>query len=172
MLTISYFHVTLVSVSTNPWLCAQRRQISLRIRPVWSESSLSAWRSTEPLATHWAHSKNSDQTGRMPRLIWVFLNNLLKKKRIIKLREYRFLNYSIIQIICQCALTSHFFKFAFCQICVAIFWSQSFQHTPLKILVNLESGVHVFSGVTTYYMLLRYLAFISRCYSLLSFYNK
>ena len=41
----------------------------------------------------------------------------------------------------------HFFKFAFCQICVAIFWSQSFQHTPLKILVNFESGVHVFSGV-------------------------
>ena len=30
----------------------------------------------------------------------------------------------------------HFFKFAFCQICVAIFWNQSFQHTPLKILVN------------------------------------
>ena len=40
-----------------------------------------------------------------------------------------------------------FFKFAFCQICVAIFWSQSFQHTPLRILVNFESGVHVFSGV-------------------------
>ena len=40
-----------------------------------------------------------------------------------------------------------FFKFAFCQICVAIFWSQSFQHTPLKVLVNFESGGHVFSGV-------------------------
>ena len=24
------------------------------------------------LATHWAHSEDSDQTGRMPRLIWVF----------------------------------------------------------------------------------------------------
>ena len=56
-----------------------KTQISLRIRPVWSESSLSVWRSTEPFATHWAHSKNFDQTGRMPRLIWVFLNNLLKK---------------------------------------------------------------------------------------------
>ena len=42
----------------------------------------------------------------------------------------------------------HFFKFAFCQICVAIiFLSQSFQHTPLKILVNFESGVHEFCGV-------------------------
>ena len=47
----------------------------------------------------------------------------------------------------QCALTPHFFKFAFCQICVAIFLSQSFQHTPLKILVNFESGIHVFSDV-------------------------
>ena len=44
-------------------------------------------------------------------------------------------------------LLCHFFKFAFCQICVAIFWSQSFQHTPLRILVNSENGVHVFSGV-------------------------
>ena len=40
--------------------------------PVWSESSLSAWRKLESLATHWAHSEGSDQTGRMPRLIWVF----------------------------------------------------------------------------------------------------
>ena len=42
------------------------------IRPVWSESSLSAWRKLGSLATHWAHSEDSDQTGCMPRLIWVF----------------------------------------------------------------------------------------------------
>ena len=47
-------------------------KISLGIRPVWSESSLSAWRNRGSLATHWAHSKESDQTGRMPRLICVF----------------------------------------------------------------------------------------------------
>ena len=41
------------------WVCAQRR---LR----------SAWRSLGSLVTHWAHSEDSDQTGRMPRLIWVF----------------------------------------------------------------------------------------------------
>ena len=46
--------------------------ISLGIRPVWSESSLSALRKLGSLATHWAHSEDSDQTGRMPRLIWVF----------------------------------------------------------------------------------------------------
>ena len=49
-----------------------KTQISLGIRPVWSESSLSVWRKLESLATHWAHSEDSDQTGRMPRLIWVF----------------------------------------------------------------------------------------------------
>ena len=49
-----------------------KTQISLGIRLVWSESSLSAWRKLGSLATHWAHSKDSDQTGRMPRLIWVF----------------------------------------------------------------------------------------------------
>ena len=49
-----------------------KTQISLGIRPVWSESSLSAWRKLGSLATHWAHSEGSDQTRRMHRLIWVF----------------------------------------------------------------------------------------------------
>ena len=53
-------------------LCAQRRQISLDIRPDWSESLLSARRKLVSLATHWAHIVDSDQTGRMPRLIWDF----------------------------------------------------------------------------------------------------
>ena len=47
-------------------------EISLGIRPVWSESSLSASRKLWSLATQWAQSEDSDQTGRMPRLIWVF----------------------------------------------------------------------------------------------------
>ena len=54
-----------------------KTQISLGVRPVWSESSLSAWRNLGPLATHWAHSEDSDQTGRMPRLIWVFAGHAL-----------------------------------------------------------------------------------------------
>ena len=49
-----------------------KTQISLGICPVWSESSLSAWRKLGPLPTHWVHSKDSNQTGHMPRLIWVF----------------------------------------------------------------------------------------------------
>ena len=49
-----------------------KTQISLDIRPVWSESLLSAWRKLGSLATHWVHSKDSYQTVRMSRLIWVF----------------------------------------------------------------------------------------------------
>ena len=49
-------------------VCPAKTQISLGIRPVWSESSLSAWRNLGPSATHWAHSVDSDQTGWMPRL--------------------------------------------------------------------------------------------------------
>ena len=49
-----------------------KTQISLGIHQVWTESSLSAWRKLWSLAILWAHSEDSDQTGRMPRLIWVF----------------------------------------------------------------------------------------------------
>ena len=49
-----------------------KTRISLGICPVWSESSLSIWRNHGSLAIYWAHSEDSDQTGRMPRLIWVF----------------------------------------------------------------------------------------------------
>ena len=55
-----------------------KTQISLGIRPVWSESSLSAWRKLGFLTTHWAeHTAKTDQTGRMPRLIWVFAGRTL-----------------------------------------------------------------------------------------------
>ena len=68
------------------WLCAQRKislgirpvwseaktQISLGIRPVWSESSLWAqWVAKDQSFFH-VDSEDSDQTGRMPTLIWVF----------------------------------------------------------------------------------------------------
>ena len=47
-------------------------QISLGIRPVWSESSLWAQRVAKDQSILHADSEDSDQTGRMPRLIWVF----------------------------------------------------------------------------------------------------
>ena len=49
-----------------------KTQISLGIRPAWSESSLCVqWVAKGPRFLH-ADSEDSDQTGRMPRLIWVF----------------------------------------------------------------------------------------------------
>ena len=54
-----------------------KTQISLGIRPVWSESSLCAqWIAKGPMFLH-ADSTDSDQTGRMPRLIWVFAGRTL-----------------------------------------------------------------------------------------------
>ena len=49
-----------------------KTQISLGIRQGWSEFLLSAWRKLASLTTHWAHREDSEQTGRMPKLIWVF----------------------------------------------------------------------------------------------------
>ena len=49
-----------------------KTHISLGIRPVWSESSLCAqWVAKDPSFLH-ADSEDSDQTGRIPRLNWVF----------------------------------------------------------------------------------------------------
>ena len=49
-----------------------KTQISLGIRPVWAESSLCAqWVAKDPMLIH-VDSEASDQTGWMPRLIWVF----------------------------------------------------------------------------------------------------
>ena len=54
-----------------------KTQISLGIRPVWSEFSLCAqWVAKDPSFFH-ADSEDSDQTGRMPRLIWVFAGRTL-----------------------------------------------------------------------------------------------
>ena len=37
----------------------------------------SAWGKLWSLAINWAHSEDSDQTGRMPRLIWVFAGRIV-----------------------------------------------------------------------------------------------
>ena len=50
-------------------MCIQWR---LGIHPVWAGFSLSAWRNLGSLATHCKHSEDSEETGWMPKLIWVF----------------------------------------------------------------------------------------------------
>ena len=64
-------------------------QISVCIRPAWSESSLSVWRNLGSLATHWVHNEDSDQTVRMPRLIWVFAG-----------RTYHFVGFVVLWLTC------------------------------------------------------------------------
>ena len=47
-------------------VCPGNTQLSLGIRPVWSESSLFAWRNIGSLATENVQNKESDPAGRMP----------------------------------------------------------------------------------------------------------
>ena len=71
---VSNLHLSRIMTKPTKWhVRPAKTQISLGIRPVWSESSLSAWRNHGSLATQKVHSEDSDRTGRMPRLIWVFL---------------------------------------------------------------------------------------------------
>ena len=58
-------------------VCPAKTQISLGIRPVWSESSLCAQWVAKNLRFLHADSEDSDQTVRMPRLIWVFAGHIL-----------------------------------------------------------------------------------------------
>ena len=68
-----HYHMSRLTTKPTKWhMGPAKTQTSLGIHPVWSESSLSAWRIIGSLATHWAGSEDSDQTGRMSRLIWVF----------------------------------------------------------------------------------------------------
>ena len=74
------FFANMSHLMTKPtkWHVRQAKtQISLGICPVWSESLMSARRKLGSLATHWAHSEDSDQIGRIPRLIWVFTGRTL-----------------------------------------------------------------------------------------------
>ena len=54
-----------------------KTQISLGIRPVLSESSLCAQRVAKDPGFLHTDSEDSDQTGRMPKLIWVFAGRTL-----------------------------------------------------------------------------------------------
>ena len=56
----------------------RKTQISLGIRPVWSESLLCAqWVAKDSVLLQ-ADSEDSDQTGRICRLIWVFAGRTVK----------------------------------------------------------------------------------------------
>ena len=69
----STLHMSRLATKPTYWhVCPAKTPISLGIRPVWSESSLcTQWVAKDPSFLH-ADSEDSDQTGRMPRLIRVF----------------------------------------------------------------------------------------------------
>ena len=62
-------------------------QISLRIRAVWSESSLGVfWISKDAKFLH-ADNEDSDQTARVCRLIWFFVERTCQKVRLLKKKK-------------------------------------------------------------------------------------
>ena len=70
LLPLICLHLSRLMTKPTKWhVHLVKTQISLGIRSVWSESSLSAWRKLGSLAILWVHSKDSDQTWQMPRLI-------------------------------------------------------------------------------------------------------
>ena len=66
-------HFSRIMIKQTKWYVRPAKtQISLSIRPVWLESSQCAqWVAEDPMFLH-AQSEDSDQSGRMPRLIRVF----------------------------------------------------------------------------------------------------
>ena len=77
LLYIDWQYMSCDTTKPTKWMCAQ-----WRLRSAWAstqsdQSSLSTWRNHGSLATHWAHSEDSDQTGRMPKLILVFAGHTL-----------------------------------------------------------------------------------------------
>ena len=77
LITVSYNEMRQRMTKPTKWhVRPAKTLISLGIRPVWSESSLTAqWIANDPSLPH-ADSEDSDQTGRMPRLIWVFAGRI------------------------------------------------------------------------------------------------
>ena len=112
-----------------------KTQISFGIRPDWSESSLSAWRKLGSLATHWAHSEDSDQTGRMPRLIWVFAG-----------RTCHFVGFDMRQLKC---LEKKLQIYVPCRSRYAIFWSCVYSFTRVRSVAVVLPWLFVYYFCTT-----------------------
>ena len=77
-------------------MCAQRRLRSAWASAQSDQSSLSAWRKLRSLATHWAHREDSDQSGRMPRLNWVFAGRTCHFVGFVTMRLFFFSNASFV----------------------------------------------------------------------------
>ena len=73
LITFILLYLSCLTTKSTKWhVRPAKTQINLGICPVWSESSLSIWGKLRSLAIIRVTIEASDQTGRMPRLIWVF----------------------------------------------------------------------------------------------------
>ena len=105
----SDLHPVIWAAMTKPtkWVYAQRR-----LRSAWafaqSEPLLFSWRNLRSLATHWVHSKDSDQNGRMPRLIWVFAGRTVTLLVLSCCGSFC-VKYG--QLLCQTNLMPYFYSF-------------------------------------------------------------
>ena len=75
--SVRYYNMSRDMTKPTKWVCAQRR-----LRSAWASAQCDPslrcqHEETLFLATDWAYSEDSDQTGRMPRLIWVFAGRTL-----------------------------------------------------------------------------------------------
>ena len=130
---------------TNKMMCAQQRQISLDIRPVWSESSLSTWRNLGSLATYWANSEDSDQTERMPSSLgahaillgfvtrWPISHSTTTLCSFISSLIFLTVN-AIINILTQ-KRNIRFIRFC-------IFWTSKIVSNKIKQIFSRKSGTH------------------------------
>ena len=78
-------------------VCPAKTKISMGIRPVWSESSMCPQLAAKDKIFLQANSNGSDQTGWMPRLIWVIAGHI-----------GHFVGFVMLRLIfcCQCEETS------------------------------------------------------------------
>ena len=79
-----------ITKPTKRYVRPAKTQISLGIRPVWSDSSLSAWRKRWTLVTHWVHSEDwsnwADAQADLS-LIWAHFVGFVMRKLIYFLKE-------------------------------------------------------------------------------------
>ena len=110
MLCLCFYNWTSTRQIQQNDMSTQRRQICLGIRWVWSESSRCAqWIAKDRRLLH-ADIEDSDQTWRMPRLIWVFAGRTLHFVCFVVLRLILF----FIQLqICHSILTGVPYKLSF-----------------------------------------------------------
>ena len=97
-------------IKPTKWLRPAKNQISLCIRPVWSQSSMCDQRVAKDLSFLHADSNVSDQTGRMSRLIWVFAGHTLILLVLSCRGSCQTLNFMILEFFMTTELRSFTFK--------------------------------------------------------------